>query len=310
MAGHGGGKFIVIVAFAMNMCVAILKGIVAFFTGSSAMAAETVHSIADSGNQILLLIGISQSKKGVCKKHPYGRGKESYFWGFIVTICLFTVGACYSIYEGIHKIIDPPDAFDHIIWAYIVLTASILLESVSLYAAVKEAKKRKGAMSYFQFIRRSKNTEIIVVFLEDLAALTGMMIALAGLGIAQVTGMIFFDGIASILIGLLLIGIAYMLAKEIKSLLIGESADPSKILSIHKALSTSTVIEKTIAIETLQMGPEAFIAAIKVDFQDGMKLAQVEEEINLLESKIREAVPEAYKIYIEPDRYDPDNDGC
>lgn len=305
MAGHDGGTFVVFMAFLMNLCVSIVKGIVAFLTGSSAMAAETVHSLADTGNQVLLLIGIKQSKKGACDKHPYGRGKESYFWAFIVTICLFTIGACYSIYEGIHKILHPPEAFDHMIWAYVVLVVSMLLESVALRAAFVEVKKRKGRKPYIEFVRRSKNIEVVVVFLEDIAALMGLMIAMLGLLAAQLTGMMFFDGLASILIGLLLVVVAYMLAKEVKSLLVGESANLDNLRVIYKILSTSKQIEKVISVETLQMGPVSFIAAIKADFMDNLKLEEVETEINRLEEEIRTQIPQAYKIYIEPDKYQP-----
>lgn len=303
MAGSHTGKKVILIAFAMNAAIAVIKGVVAFATGSTAMAAEAVHSMADSGNQLLLLLGMRLGARSADESHPFGRGKESYFWSFIVAICLFTVGAGYSIYEGVHKLFAAEHALSNLYWAYGVLIIAIVLESISLRAALVEVKQSKGKRGYLQYIRESKNTEIMVVFLEDIGAQLGLVFALIGLVMTQATGNAQWDGVASIAVGSLLAVIAYFLAVEIKSLLIGEAADPEDIKTIYGVIGSYPSVKRLIRVDTLQLGSDRFLAAIKLDFGDDLSAADLENEINRMEAEIREKVPSAYKLYIEPDHY-------
>ncbi|UOQ56672.1 cation diffusion facilitator family transporter [Leucobacter allii] len=307
MSASGGGKAI-IAAFLANLGIAITKFIAWAFSGSSSMLAEGVHSLADSGNQILLLIGGKRAQQRADKEHPFGYGRVRYVYAFVVAIVLFSVGGVFSIYEGIEKV-QHPHALE--VWwlPLLVLVIAIVLESFSLRTAVKESLPHKGDSSWFQFIRRSKAPELPVVLLEDLAALTGLVFALLGVGLTVITGNGLFDGIATILIGVLLVGVALIVGIEVKSLLVGEGASDEDIAKIEAAILDSKDIGRIIHMKTLYLGPDEFMVGAKIDVAATATMGEVSAIVNLAERRIRDAVPAARVIYLEPDVYlDPNAD--
>ncbi|UOR01107.1 cation diffusion facilitator family transporter [Leucobacter allii] len=307
MSASGGGKAI-IAAFLANLGIAITKFIAWAFSGSSSMLAEGVHSLADSGNQILLLIGGKRAQQRADKEHPFGYGRVRYVYAFVVAIVLFSVGGVFSIYEGIAKV-QHPHALE--VWwlPLLVLVIAIVLESFSLRTAVTESLPHKGNSSWFQFIRRSKAPELPVVLLEDLAALTGLVFALLGVGLTVITGNGLFDGIATILIGVLLVGVALIVGIEVKSLLVGEGASDEDIAKIEAAILDSKDIGRIIHMKTLYLGPDEFMVGAKIDVAATATMGEVSAIVNLAERRIRDAVPAARVIYLEPDVYlDPNAD--
>lgn len=301
MSATGGGKAI-IAAFLANMGIAITKFIAWAFSGSSSMLAEGVHSLADSGNQLLLLLGGKRAQQRADKEHPFGYGRVRYVYAFVVAIVLFSVGGVFSIYEGISKIQNPHPL--EVWWLPIlVLVIAIVLESFSLRTAIKESRPHKGDSTWVQFIRRSKAPELPVVLLEDLAALTGLVLALFGVGLTALTGNGLYDGIATIAIGVLLVGVAIIVGVEVKSLLVGEGASDEDVAKIEKALLDSKDIGRIIHMKTLYLGPDEFMVGAKVDVAATKTMSEVSAIVNLAERRIRDAVPAARIIYIEPDIY-------
>lgn len=305
MSATGGNKAI-IAAFLANMGIAITKFIAWGFSGSSSMLAEGVHSVADSGNQLLLLLGGKRAKQKADKEHPFGHGRVRYVYAFVVAIVLFSIGGVFSVYEGISKI-QHPHPLEMWWLPLLVLAIAIVLESFSLRTAIRESRPHKGDSSWFQFIRRSKAPELPVVLLEDLAALVGLVIAFFGVGLTVLTGNSLFDGIATVAIGVLLVGVAVIIGIEVKSLLVGEGAGGDDLAKIEAAILSSKDIDRIIHMKTLYLGPDEFMIGAKISLQSTCTMHEVSAIVNLAERRIREAVPAARVIYLEPDVYlDPD----
>ncbi|MEO3808681.1 cation diffusion facilitator family transporter [Sphaerisporangium sp. B11E5] len=301
----GGGTKAILAALVANLAIAVAKFVAFLFTSSSSMLAESVHSVADSGNQALLLLGDRRSRRRESRMHPFGYGRERYFYAFVVAVVLFTIGAVFSLYEGIEKISHPHDV-ESPAWAFGVLIFAIIAETFSFRTAIKESMHVKGDASWITFIRRSKAPELPVVLLEDLGALLGLIFALFGVTMAVVTGDGVWDGIGTLMIGVLLAIIAIILALETKSLLIGESAAPEAEEQICAALEAAPEVDKVIHLRTLHLGPEELLVAAKIAVRHDDTAAEVARGIDEAERRIREAVPIARVIYIEPDLYRED----
>jgi cation diffusion facilitator family transporter len=306
MSASGGTRAIV-AAFAANLGIALTKFVAWFFSGSSSMLAEGVHSVADSGNQLLLLLGGRQSRRKADSEHPFGYGRERYVYAFVVSIILFSVGGVFSIYEGIEKLTHP-HPLENAWLPILVLLIAIALESFSLRTAVHESRPHKKGMSWPQFVRRAKAPELPVVLLEDVAALTGLVFALLGVGLTVITGNSVFDGIGTVFIGVLLVVVAIILGMETKSLLVGEGASDADVAAIEKAIASGDDVERIIHMKTLYLGPDELMVAAKLAFSGEHRLADVAAAIDSVERRIREAVPVARVIYIEPDVWVDPND--
>lgn len=301
MSASGGTKAI-IAAFLANLGIAITKLIAWAFSGSSSMLAEAVHSFADSGNQLLLIFGGRKARRAADKEHPFGYGRERYVYAFVVAIILFSVGGLFSIYEGIEKIQHPHPL--EVPWLPIlVLVIAIVLESFSLRTAIKESNPLRGRQSWVQFVRRAKAPELPVVLLEDVAALLGLVFALFGVGLTILTGNPLFDAIGTLMIGTLLILVAIVLGIETKSLLVGEGANDADVEKIERAITAGPEIERIIHMKTLYLGPDELLVAAKLGFAADQRLLEVAAATNVIEQRIRQAVPAARVIYIEPDVY-------
>jgi len=297
-----GGTRAIIAAFLANLGIAITKFIAWFFSGSSAMLAEGVHSLADSGNQLLLIFGGRQAKKQADKEHPFGYGRERYVYAFVVSIILFSVGGVFSIYEGIDKIQHPHEL--EVPWLPIlVLSIAIVLESFSLRTAIKESNHVRGRQTWVQFVRRAKAPELPVVLLEDVAALLGLVFALFGVGLTIITGNSLFDAIGTLMIGTLLIIVAIVLGMETKSLLVGEGANDDDLQKIEQAILDGPEAERIIHMKTLYLGPDELLVAAKVGFAADQRLLEVATATNVIEARVRQAVPTARVIYVEADVY-------
>jgi cation diffusion facilitator family transporter len=297
-----GGTRAVVAALLANTGIAAAKFVAAGISGSASMLAEGVHSLADAGNQVLLLVGGRRSRKAADETHPFGYGRERYVFAFVVAIILFSVGGMFSLYEGIHKL----EAHEELNLPWIplaVLAVSIVLESFSLRTAVIEANKARGKDSLFAFIRRAKQPELPVILLEDIAALTGLAFAFVGVSLSLVTGDVIWDAIGTIAIGVLLIGVAVILGIETKSLLVGEGATRADVDRIRAAFESHKNVEAIIHMKTLYLGPDELMVAAKVAVPKTTKAAEIAKMINEIEVAVREAVPLARVIYIEPDIY-------
>lgn len=303
-----GGTRAIIAALLANLFIALSKFVGFLFSGSSAMLAESVHSLADSGNQGLLLLGGRQSKKKADDAHPFGYGRERFVYAFIVSIILFSVGGMFSLYEGINKVQHPHDL--EVPWLpIIILSLAIIAESFSFRTAIKESNHVRGSQGWIAFIRHAKAPELPVVLLEDFAALIGLVLALGGVGLTILTGDPIFDAIGTIAIGVLLILVAVVLGIETKSLLVGEGASPTDSSRIRDAINAHPEVEALIHMKTLYLGPDELLVGAKVAFAKTKKLSDVANAINAVESAIRETVPIARVIYIEPDVYLPPSAG-
>ena len=301
MSASGGNKAIV-AALLANLGIAITKFIAWFVSGASSMLAEGVHSLADSGNQILLLIGGRKSKKAADTDHPFGYGRERYVYAFVVSIILFSVGGVFSLYEGVNKLQDPHPL--EVPWLpIVVLLVAMGLESFSLRTAIKESNLVRGTQSWVQFVRHSKAPELPVVLLEDVAALTGLVFAFLGVGLTIITGDPIWDAIGTLFIGLLLVLVAIVLGIETKSLLVGEGAGTTDAAAIERAILSGPETQKIIHLKTLYLGPDELLVAAKIAFDADNRFADVAAGIDTVEARIREAVPSARVIYLEPDLY-------
>ena len=303
MSTHGGTKA-VIAALLANTGIAITKFIAWAFSGSASMLAEAVHSVADAGNQLLLLYGGKAAKREADQEHPFGYGRERYLWAFVVAIVLFSVGGLFSISEGINKLQHPHEL--EVPWLPIlVLVIAIVLESFSLRTAVRESNLVRGDAGWVEFVRRAKSPELPVVLLEDIAALLGLVFAFLGVSLTILTGNALWDAIGTLFIGALLVVVAIVLGIETKSLLIGEGASPADTIAIRDAINADPGVEALIHMKTLYLGPDELLVGAKVAFGRTKKLTEVADLINALEARVREAVPVARVIYIEPDVYHP-----
>ncbi|MGW4832865.1 cation diffusion facilitator family transporter [Amycolatopsis japonica] len=295
----GGGTKAIIAALVANAGIAAAKFTGFLITGSSSMLAESVHSLADTSNQGLLLLGQKTSQRKATRAHPFGFGRDRYFYSFIVALMLFSLGSVFALYEGIHKISHPEDLTSPLV-AVGILVVAIGLESYSFYTAIQESKKIKGDVGWWAFIRQAKTPELPVVLLEDAGALLGLVFALAGVGLSVVTGDPVWDGIGTVTIGLLLGIIAIILIIEMKSLLIGEGASETDLDVIVDELAAGKV-ERVIHIRTLYIGPDEMLVAAKLALVPGLETAEIAQAIDDAEARVRAKVPTAKLIYLEPD---------
>ncbi|MGW4092546.1 cation diffusion facilitator family transporter [Nocardia sp. NPDC004750] len=298
----GGGKKAIIAALSANAGIAAAKFVGAAITGSGSMLAEAVHSVADMGNQALLLLGQQRAAKEADELHPFGYARNRYFYSFIVALVLFTLGSGYAIYEGIHKIQHPEELSSPIV-AVIILVIAIALESYSFTTAVRESAPLKGDASWWRFIRNSRSPELPVVLLEDTGALIGLVFAFAGVGLTMLTDDPVWDGVGTLAIGGLLGVIAIVLIVEMQSLLIGEGATPQENRLIRANLVDRTRIDRVIHLKTQYLGPEELLVAAKVGVVPGLDIAAIAGAIDEAEARVRVAVPAARVIYLEPDLY-------
>jgi cation diffusion facilitator family transporter len=295
----GNSLRVVVVAFIMNLGIALAKFVGFFFTGSAAMMAEAVHSLADSTNQVFLYLGIRRSTRKATSTHNFGYGMEQYLFSFLVAIMLFSVGGAFSLYEGIHKLMEPSKTIDHVYINVIILGIAIALEGYSSYVATIEFRKTKGRYSVMQYMRRSKDQVLVTVLFEDYAALLGLVIAALGIGLYMVTGQVIFDSIATILIGVLLIVIAVFLYREASSLLIGEAANPEDQEKIKNAIEQNPHVSRLTELLTMHLSANQILVTAHVKFKDGLSLIEVEDIIDDIEEVIHAEVPEVFKIFIE-----------
>ncbi|MFK8029260.1 MAG: cation diffusion facilitator family transporter [Gammaproteobacteria bacterium] len=299
-----GSKKVIYAAMIGNGLIAITKFIAAVITGSSAMFSEGIHSLVDTGNQVLLLYGLRRAKRPASRRFPFGHGKEIYFWSFTVAVLIFAVGAGVSLYEGLHQLLHPqPVSSPEII--YIVLGLAMVFEGGAWYFAFKEFKKSKGEFGYLEAISRGKDPTIFAVLFEDTAAMLGLMIAMLGVILGQVTGNWIFDGIASVCIGLVLAGASIWLAYETKSLLIGESAMLPVVDGIRDILDEAPHVKQVNEVLTVHMGPEFVLLNVSIKFADSMGTPELEQTIAVLDKKIKERFPIVKRIFVEAEAEQP-----
>jgi cation diffusion facilitator family transporter len=301
-AAKAGGLRAVFAALGANLGIAATKFIAFALTGSASMLAEAVHSVADSGNQVLLLLGRNRSIRARTEEHPFGYGRERYFYAFVVAVVLFTVGSLFSIYEGIDKITHPAPVRNAAV-AFVVLGIAMAMESFSLRTALRESSAQRDGLGWLTFIRRAKAPELPAILLEDMAALTGLSLAAVGVALTVITGREFWDGVGSLAIGVLLACVAVILAVETKSLLIGESASAEVERAIVAALEDGDEVERVIHLRTLHMGPDSLLVAAKIAVRPSERAETVAAGIDAAERRVRAAVPIARMIYLEPDLY-------
>lgn len=299
MSASGGTKAI-LAALIANFAIAVAKFVAWVFSGSSSMLAEGVHSLADAGNQGLLLLGGKKAKREASEEHPFGYGRERYIYSFLVAIVLFSMGGVFALYEGYLKIQDPHE-ITHWYWPVGVLVFAIIAEIFSFRTAIKESNAVRGSLGWVQFVRRAKAPELPVVLLEDLGALVGLVLALGGVSLALITGNGVWDGVGTMCIGVLLVVIAVILAAETKSLLLGESADPVELERIRDAMVDDASVTAIIHMRTLHLGPEELLVAAKIAVAHDDTAGEVARAIDEAEARIRRAVPIARVIYLEPD---------
>jgi cation diffusion facilitator family transporter len=298
MAGSSGE---VIKSLVVNAIIASSKGVAAVITGSGAMLAETLHSFADCGNQLLLLKGIKASHKPPDAKHPFGYGRNMYFYSFIVALLLFSGGGMFSIYEGIHKFGEPEPVGDITI-ALVILALSIALEGWSTLGNIKVMNERRGSTPFFTYLKDSKDSDLIVVFGENSAAVLGLVFAGVAIIVAKVTDDGRWDAVGSLAIGVVLVGVAIFLAREIKGLLVGEAADPKLVDTVGELAAASAHIEKVVQLLSIQQGPGEILVAMKLKFCSGLDSDAMVDAINEFERQLRARIPEAKWCFIEPDR--------
>ena len=309
MATEGGTKAVV-AALLANTGIAIMKFVAFLLTQASSMLAESIHSLADAGNQGLLLLGGKKSRREATATHPFGFGRERYIYSFLVAIVLFSIGGLFALYEAYHKYHEvhagePNELLEGRWWwvAIVVLVGAIVMESFSFRTAIVETNKIRGTASWATFIRRAKSPELPVILLEDLAALIGLVLALLGVGLSKATGNGYFDVFGTAAIGLLLVTVAIVLAIETKSLLLGESASEEAQVRIAKCLEGIPGVERIIHMKTLHLGPEELLVAVKIGVARDATAADVAATINVAEATMREVEPTAQVIYVEPDIY-------
>jgi cation diffusion facilitator family transporter len=297
---HEGSRRAIVAALLANLGIAIAKFAAFLATGAASMLAEAVHSVADTGNQGLLVLGGVRARREPTPEHPFGYGRERYFWAFVVAMVLFSLGSLFAISEGIQKLRYPHELASPG-WAIGVLLGGILLEGLSLRTAMREANRVRGDAGWWAFVRRAKSPELPVVLLEDLGALVGLGFALLGVGLAVLLEDPRFDALGSVAIGALLGVIAFVLAVEMKSLLIGESASAGNRMAIRLAIETMPQVRRLIHLRTLHIGPEELLVGAKLELDSELRFPEVAEVINAVESSIRSRVPVARVIYLEPD---------
>jgi cation diffusion facilitator family transporter len=298
-ADNHGTKHI-IQSLVVNLIIALLKGVAAFVTHSGAMLAETIHSFADCANQGLLLLGVKQAQRPADAKHPLGYGRSVYFWSFMVALLLFSVGGMFSIYEGVHKYAHP-EPVENVLWGVSILAFSIILEGYATYSNVVEMNKRRGKTSFMSYLKQTKDSDLVVIFGENSAAVLGLILALAFMLAAYFTHDGRYDAIGSFLIGVVLIGVAIFLSIEVKSLLIGESADPVIEQTAREIALKHPNIKELINCITMQQGPGEVLTCVKIKCEPHLTALNVSQLINEFESALRAKCPEVKWLYVEPD---------
>ncbi len=302
MAAGGGTKAVLAALFA-NAGIAVAKFVAWLFTRSPSMLAESIHSVADSSNQGLLLLGGRRARRDATREHPFGYGRVRYFYAFVVSVVLFLLGGMFAMYEGVEKLRHPHELGSPW-WPVGVLLTGIVLETYSFRTAIVESNRVRGRRGWWQFIRRAKTPELPVVLLEDLGALIGLVLALIGVGVAELTHDARWDALGSIAIGVLLTLIAVLLAIEMKSLIVGEAASTADLAAIRRAIEGGAHVRRLIHVRTQHLGPEELLVAGKVELEPELTFAEVATALNEIEGRIREQVPAAEFVYLEPDRYD------
>jgi cation diffusion facilitator family transporter len=295
-----GGKKAIVAALGANLAIAAAKFVGFLITRSSSMLAEAFHSVADSGNQALLLVGGKRAQREATEEHPFGYGRDRYFYSFVVALVLFSLGGLFALYEGFKKIRDPHEIESAAV-ALGILGFAIVAESFSFRTAIVESRKLKGSQSWWSFIRTAKAPELPVILLEDLGALLGLVFAIVGVGMTVLTGDPIWDGIGTFAIGALLFVIAVILGYEMKGLLIGESASPAAIAAIRSALVDGQAITRVIHLKTLHLGPDELLVAAKIAVAPGLTLPAVARAIDEAEARVRAVEPLARAMYLEPD---------
>src|SRR3954468_17995923 len=287
-------KTAVLAALIGNLALAILKGVSAALTGSAAMLAETFHSIADTGNQALLFVGMRMARRPPDEDHPFGHGKNVYFWSFVVSMMLFTLGGAFSIWEGLRKVMSPADA-QPMRWAFVVLAGAFVFESISLLIATRSLRQLKGDRSLREYIAENRDPTLLTVLFEDTSALISLVLAGAGLALTELTGRMVWDGVGSPAIGLLLVAVAGVLAVENHSLLMGESAPRDVLERIVRTARADSAVARVLGLRTMHLGPEALLVVLQVDFHDALSAADVERATERLRGAVAEAAGEAGK---------------
>ena len=293
-----GSKTVIYAALAGNTLISITKFAAASMTGSAAMLAEGVHSLVDTGNQALLLLGLKRAKRPPSEDFPFGHGKEIYFWSFIVAILIFAAGAGVSIYEGVHRVMHPEPVTNPMI-NFVVLGLAVIFEGGAWFMALREFRAQQGNRGFTDAIKHSKDPTVFVVLFEDTAALLGLMVAMIGLVLATQFNLPIFDGIASIVIGLILAFTAIWLARETKSLLIGEAADPELVADVRRRAAEISEVDNVNEVLTLHMGPDYILLTLSVDFADEVKAGELEQVIESLSQEVRAAHPEIKRVFVE-----------
>lgn len=299
MAASGDSNRAILFALGANFAIASSKGVAAYFTGSSAMLAETVHSLADCGNQLLLLLGMKQAKRPASPDYPLGYGKAIYFWSFLVALMLFTVGGMFSLYEGIHKL-QQPEPLQNWWWAVGVLVFGIVAEGMSMRACLQEVDKSRGQRSLWQWFRQSRQAELVVIFGEDLAALFGLVFALIAVVVSVATGNPVWDAIGTIAIGVLLIVVAVFVAIEVKAMLIGQSMEPEREAQMRAFLDARPEIGNVISLITLQLGNDVLVS-VQAEMREEQSARALALQINDVERDLKREFPEIRWSFFEPD---------
>jgi len=299
MSSQEGTKHI-IQSLIVNLSIVVCKGFAAFMTKSGAMLAETIHSFADCSNQVLLLLGVKQSQKPADEEHPFGYGKSVYFWSFMVAMLLFSIGGMFSIYEGIHKF-NSPEPVKEVYWGIGILLFSIALEGYATYSNIVELNKRKGKVGFFKYLKQTKDSDLIVIFGENSAAVLGLLIALTAMLVSYYTGDGRYDAVGSLGIGIVLIAVAIFLSVEVKSLLIGESGDTEIYDIITDLITKDPEIESLINCKSIQQGPGEVLVCIKIKCVPNINTQRLSAIINTFEKELRSKRPDVKWIYVEPD---------
>ena len=299
MAAQADSLKSILFALCANSAIAVAKGIAAAITGSGAMLAEAIHSVADSGNQLLLILGLRQTKKTPTDDHPLGFGKSIYFWSFLVAVILFSVGGMFSLYEGTHKLLHPTP-LSHPWIAISVLLFAIIAESISLWGCLREVKKERYGRSIMQWFRHSRSSALIVVFGEDIAALLGLVFAIVAIFVTYLTGNPLWDAVGTIFIGILLIVVAFFIAVEVKDLLIGQSVEPSELEKMRQFLKQRPEIDEVYNVLTMQFGPDAMVAVKARMALTGTERGMI-TAINTVESEFRSRFTSVSWLFFEPD---------
>ena len=298
--GHQDSSGAIAAAFLANLGIAAAKFVGFVITGSSALLAESIHSVADSSNQGLLALGGRRARRDPTALHPFGFARSRYFWSFVVAIVLFALGGLFSLYEGYHKVTEPEEIASPAV-AFAIFGVAIVFEAFALRTAARHARPERRGRSWVTYVRTSRSPELPVLLLEDSGALIGLILATAGVALALITGNPLFDGLGTLAIGVLLVAIAIVLAIEMKSLLIGEAASPEVIQRIETELDHSPDVRRVIHVLTQHLGPEELLVAAKVQFEDSLAVAELVGALDGCEARVRSAVPMAKFIYLEPD---------